>query len=202
MAGDKKKKTEKTVSTAKTAKAKPVKAKTAKEKAVKAKTEKTKAEKVKTEKAAASKTAKTSTAARTSVKKPAPKTGSVKRAAPRKDWPVFTQKMEQSLVEQKEELIENLIANNKDFKEIVEGMDPKDFADIASDDIDRKMIEALGSQELKRLKLIESALTRIRQGKYGYCIKCEKRIPNDRLEAIPYALMCVSCKSEEERRNR
>jgi RNA polymerase-binding protein DksA len=81
-------------------------------------------------------------------------------------------------------------------------MDPKDLADVASDDIDRKMIEAIGSQELKRLKLIDSALTRIKQGKYGLCVKCGKRIPSDRLEAIPYALMCIECKSEEERRNR
>jgi len=121
---------------------------------------------------------------------------------PKVDWQTFVEKMEQSLLELKSGIIENLIAGNKDFKEIVEGMDPKDFADIASDDIDRKMIEVIGSQELKQLRLIESALTRISQGKYGYCIKCEKRIPPDRLEAIPYALMCVGCKSEEERRNR
>jgi RNA polymerase-binding protein DksA len=127
---------------------------------------------------------------------------SSRRSAPKVDWPAFVEKMEQSLQGQKAELVGNLIANNKDFKEIVDGMDPKDVADIASDDIDRKMIEALGSQELKLLKLIDSALTRISQGKYGYCIKCEKRIPPDRLEAIPYALMCVDCKSEEERRNR
>ena len=114
----------------------------------------------------------------------------------------FIEKMEKSLSELKAEIIDNLVASNKDFKEIVEGMDPKDLADIASDDIDRKMIEAIGSQELKRLKLIDSALTRIKQGKYGLCIKCGKRIPSDRLQAIPYALMCIECKSEEERRNR
>ena len=118
------------------------------------------------------------------------------------DWPVFIEKMEKFLLANKAELVETLIANNKDFKEIVEGMDPKDFADIASDDIDRKMIEALGAQELKRLRQIDSALTRIKQGKYCLCIKCDKRIPPDRLEAIPYALMCIGCKSEEERRNR
>jgi RNA polymerase-binding protein DksA len=95
-----------------------------------------------------------------------------------------------------------LVASNKDFKEIVDGMDPKDLADIASDDIDRKMIEAIGSQELKRLKVIDSALTRIQQGRYGLCIKCGKHIPQDRLEAIPYALMCIECKAAEERRNR
>ncbi|MCL2139029.1 MAG: TraR/DksA family transcriptional regulator [Treponema sp.] len=110
--------------------------------------------------------------------------------------------MEQMLLELKAEIMDNLISNNNDLKEIVEGMDPKDFVDIASDDMDRKMIETLGYQELKRLKLLESALTRIWQGKYGYCIKCDKQIPPDRLEAIPYALMCIGCKSEEERRSR
>jgi len=114
----------------------------------------------------------------------------------------FIEKMEESLSGLKAEIVENLIASNKDFKEIMEGMDPKDLADIASDDIDRKMIEAIGSQELKRLKLIDSAITRIKQGKYGLCIKCGKRIPQNRLQAIPYALMCIECKSEEERRNR
>jgi RNA polymerase-binding protein DksA len=110
--------------------------------------------------------------------------------------------MDKSLSDLKAGIISNLIAGNEDFKEIVDGMDPKDLADIASDDIDRKMIEAIGSQELKRLKLIDSALTRIKQGRYGLCIKCGKHIPEDRLEAIPYALMCIECKSAEERRNR
>jgi len=114
----------------------------------------------------------------------------------------FIEKIKASLVELKSEIISNLIASNEDFKQIVDDMDPKDLADIASDDIDRKMIEALGSQELKRLKLIDSALTRIEQGKYGLCMKCGKRIPQDRLEAIPYALMCIECKTDDERRNR
>ena len=114
----------------------------------------------------------------------------------------FIEKMEKSLSELKAGIVDNLIAGNEDFKQIVEGMDPKDLADIASDDINRKMIETIGSQELKRLKLIDSALTRIKQGKYGLCVKCGKRIPQDRLKAIPYALMCIECKSEEERRNR
>jgi RNA polymerase-binding protein DksA len=111
-------------------------------------------------------------------------------------------RMEKSLTDLKMEIVANLMTSNEDFKEIVEGMDPKDLADIASDDIDRKMIEALGSQDLKRLKLIDSALTRVQQGKYGLCVKCGKRIPQERLEAIPYALMCIECKTAEERRNR
>jgi len=128
-------------------------------------------------------------------------TGKKKKKIPPIDQE-FLEKMENSLMTLKAEIVDNLISSNEDFKEIMDGMEPKDLADIASDDTDRKMIEAIGAQELKRLKLIESAITRIKQGKYGHCIKCGKRIPQDRLIAIPYALMCIECKSEEERRNR
>ena len=114
----------------------------------------------------------------------------------------FIEKMEKSLMDQKRDIISKLVTGNEDFKEIVDAMDPKDLADVASDDIDRKMIEAIGSQEMKRLRLIDSALTRIQQGKYGLCIKCGKKIPHERLDALPYALMCIECKTAEEKRNR
>jgi len=117
-------------------------------------------------------------------------------------WRDFVAKTEKSLMDQKKEIVANLAASNEDFKEIMDALDPKDLADTASDDIDRKMIEAIGSQELKRLRTIDSALTRIKQGKYGLCMKCAKKIPQERLEALPYALMCVECKSADERRNR
>ncbi|MHC6202209.1 TraR/DksA family transcriptional regulator [Breznakiellaceae bacterium SP9] len=114
----------------------------------------------------------------------------------------FLARIEKSLTDLKTDIISTLVTGNEDFKEIVGGMDPKDLADIASNEIDRKMIETLGSQGSKRLKLIDSALIRIKQGKYGLCTKCGKYIPEARLEAIPYALMCIECKSAEERRNR
>ncbi|MDR1390729.1 MAG: TraR/DksA family transcriptional regulator [Treponema sp.] len=114
----------------------------------------------------------------------------------------FIKRIKESLTALKAEIIDDLVASSEDFKKIVEEMDPKDMVDTASDDIDRRMIEVLGAQELNRLKLIDSALLRIDQGKYGLCIKCGKRIPNDRLTAIPYALMCIECKTADERKNR
>jgi len=114
----------------------------------------------------------------------------------------FVLKMEKYLSDRKREIISKLVASNEDFRQIVEAMDPRDLADVASDEIDRKMIEAMGTQELKRLGMTDAALTRIKQGKYGLCIKCGKKIPHERLEAIPYALMCIECKTAEEKRNR
>lgn len=112
------------------------------------------------------------------------------------------EKMKELLLSQKRVILETLISTNADFRAIVEEMDPKDFADVASDDIDRKMIEALGTQEIKRLRTIDAALSRISQGKYGSCMKCNKKIPLERLQAIPYAVLCVDCQKGEERRNR
>jgi len=114
----------------------------------------------------------------------------------------FAEKMKKSLYELKKEIIDTLISNNEDFRAIVEGIDPKDFADIASDDMDRKMLETIGSKDMKRMRLIDSAITRIEQGKYGLCMKCEKKIPKARLEAIPYALMCIECQNADEQKNR
>lgn len=114
----------------------------------------------------------------------------------------FQEKMKKSLFEMKEEIINNLIAENEDFKSIIDDMDPKDLADIAADDIDRKTLEALSSNEIKRLRLIDNALARMENGKYGMCASCNSKIPKERLEAIPYALMCIQCKTSDERRNR
>ena len=114
----------------------------------------------------------------------------------------FVAKMEKALEDLKKDIFSTLATSNEDFKQIVEAVDPKDMVDVASDDIDRKMIEALGSQELRRLGMIDAALTRIQQGKYGQCMKCGKKIPSERLTAIPYALMCIECKKADEKRNR
>jgi DnaK suppressor protein len=122
------------------------------------------------------------------------------KATPMED--AFLKKMKTSLVALKKEILKNLASESEDFRTIIEDMDPKDLADIAADDIDRKTLEALGTQELRRLQLIESALARVENKKYGLCARCSKKIPRERLEAIPYALLCIECKSSEERRNR
>ncbi len=115
---------------------------------------------------------------------------------------VFEERMKNLLLKSKEDIIRSLISESKEFEAIVEDMDPKDLADVAADDIDKKTLQALNVSEVKRLKLIESALSRIKNGRYGVCMRCGKKIPAERLEAIPYALMCIDCKSSEERKTK
>lgn len=114
----------------------------------------------------------------------------------------FEQQMKNKLLEMKEGIVKSLMEENEDFEAMVDDIDPKDFADVAADDIDRKTLEALNQQELKRLRLIDSALSRIKNEHYGICMRCGKKIKQERLEAIPYALMCIECKNSDERKNR
>jgi len=114
----------------------------------------------------------------------------------------FIARMKQKLQQTKAEIIRNLIHEDEDFREMAASLDQKDVVDIASTDIDKKMLSALGAQEIKRLRLIESALVRVENGKYGYCLKTGKPIPRERLEAIPYALYTIEYQNELERRRR
>jgi len=113
----------------------------------------------------------------------------------------FTQKMKDELIAQKQGILNQLIANSDDFKALVDDKDAKDEIDVAADAVDRKMLEALGAKDLNRMKMIDNALARIDQGKYGLCLKCGKHIPQERLEAIPYAFLCISCQSASEKRH-
>ena len=50
------------------------------------------------------------------------------------------------------------------------------------------------------LKLVNDALGRFELGTYGLCLDCGQEIDAARLEAIPYAPLCLSCQSKRERR--
>ena len=50
------------------------------------------------------------------------------------------------------------------------------------------------------LKLVDDALARFENGTYGLCLDCSQEIDAARLEAIPYAALCLSCQSKRERR--
>ncbi len=111
-------------------------------------------------------------------------------------------KFKELLISSKEKIISSLISESKEFEEIVDGLEPKDLADLASDDIDKRTLEALNQKDLRTLRLIDSALSRLKNGRYGLCMRCGTKIPPERLEAKPYALMCIDCKSSEERKLR
>ena len=114
----------------------------------------------------------------------------------------FVEKIKEKLIEQKNTILGSLAAQNEDYKKIVEGGESGDEVDVASDVVDGRLLESLGAQDSNRLQMINNALDRIKQGTYGRCLVCKEEIPEERLEAIPYAFMCINCQSRNERQNR
>ncbi|HEY1828818.1 MAG TPA: TraR/DksA C4-type zinc finger protein [Acidimicrobiales bacterium] len=61
--------------------------------------------------------------------------------------------------------------------------------------VDRERNLALSGQALLAVEEIDDALKRIVDKTYGYCERCFQPIPKPRLRALPYARLCVACKS-------
>jgi DnaK suppressor protein len=75
---------------------------------------------------------------------------------------------------------------------------PIHLADLGSDNFEQELTLSLVGSEKEALDKIEVALERIAEGSYGKCEECGKKIPESRLEAIPYTAVCVQCASIQE----
>ena len=61
--------------------------------------------------------------------------------------------------------------------------------------VDRERNLALSGQASLAVEEIDDALRRVDDKTYGYCERCFQPIPKPRLRALPYARLCVACKS-------
>ncbi len=61
--------------------------------------------------------------------------------------------------------------------------------------VDRERNLALSGQAALAVEEIDYASIRVADKTYGYCERCFQPIPKPRLRALPYARLCVACKS-------
>ena len=87
-------------------------------------------------------------------------------------------------------------ALNKDYSRATSM--PTDMAELGSDNFDQELTLNLLGSEKNALDQIDGALERIKEGSFGQCEECGITIPDPRLEAIPYAALCVQCASRQE----
>ncbi len=74
-----------------------------------------------------------------------------------------------------------------------------DVVDAALDSAQDEISSQLAEVESRELARIEDALERMRNGQYGECEECGCIIPMARLQALPYAALCIDCQREAER---
>jgi RNA polymerase-binding transcription factor DksA len=61
--------------------------------------------------------------------------------------------------------------------------------------VERERDLALSASASAAVEEIDIALDKIKDGTYGVCEQCHNTIPKERLRALPYAALCVQCKS-------
>ena len=74
------------------------------------------------------------------------------------------------------------------------------LADTATVTYDRELDYTLEENSEHVLAEIDDALRRIDEGTYGTCTNCSTEIPPERLEARPWATLCIDCKRRREGR--
>lgn len=74
------------------------------------------------------------------------------------------------------------------------------LADTATETYDRELDYSLEENSEHVLTEINAALKRIEDGTYGQCTNCGRQIPEERLEARPYATLCIECQRHREGR--
>lgn len=75
---------------------------------------------------------------------------------------------------------------------------PMHLADMGTDSHEQDVSLGLMESESDEIQEIQEAFERIKDGSFGLCETCRKKIPKERLRAIPYARLCVPCKKKEE----
>lgn len=73
------------------------------------------------------------------------------------------------------------------------------MADQGTDSMEREKKFLFASAEGRELTQIEEALGRLYRSEYGYCLSCRGPIARPRLEVVPHAELCITCKEKQER---
>ncbi len=131
-----------------------------------------------------------------------------KTAAPAKQRPVkrpafdaeFLKSIRDTLVDDRRQLLSMLQSTQAQLADRETGL--ADLSDIASGGFEDELALGIMANEAATLDKIDAAIRRIDDDTYGICIDCDKPIPKKRLEFLPFALRCMECEGNRERRVR
>ena len=74
-----------------------------------------------------------------------------------------------------------------------------DLVDKASSSYTKEFMFSKSNSERRFLVTVNEALDRLEQGEFGDCLNCEEPIGRKRLEALPWARLCIDCQELEEK---
>lgn len=104
-----------------------------------------------------------------------------------------------AILVRRRDALRGALAGDLSLLRALHGETTGDVVDAALDTAQDEISSQLAEVESRELAHIENALRRMNAGEYGVCEVCSKKIPMARLDALPYATMCIECQREIER---
>ena len=92
----------------------------------------------------------------------------------------------------------NSIGRNRIAAEQIQVENTEDEGDLASISHDRDLLYNLHEGGFARLRFIQEAIKALDRGQYGECTRCGTDINEKRLDAVPWATMCIRCQEAAE----
>ena len=101
------------------------------------------------------------------------------------------------LLQKKQQILE-AYHKNKSYGKEADGEGAQDIADKASNSYTKEFLFSLSNTERDTLHQVDEALLRIETRRYGFCASCEEEMNQKRLEAVPWARLCLVCQEKQE----
>lgn len=133
--------------------------------------------------------------------KPAPQVATVEQTQESKEMQKFRQMLlaEKARLEAEMEEIESRTSRGADAERATELSSYDDHpADLASETFEREKDLAIGESVQSLLDQVHTAMEKLDRGTYGVCDACGRPIKRARLQALPFATLCVECQDRLE----
>ena len=101
------------------------------------------------------------------------------------------------LVQKKVEILD-AYNKNKTYGKEADEEGAQDIADKAASSYTKEFLFSLSNSERDLLQLVDEALGRIDDRRFGVCVVCADEMNQKRLEAVPWAKHCISCQEKQE----
>lgn len=104
---------------------------------------------------------------------------------------------QKKLLQKQQELMQAVARNEQDGRAADEEA-TQDIADKATNSYTKEFLFHQSNADRGQLQLVNDALARLREGSYGECTSCGEELNLKRLEAVPWAGLCINCQEKVE----
>ncbi len=108
------------------------------------------------------------------------------------------ERYKKKLLAAKQEVLSRVQRTETYGREVVSKDEAMDLADKASSSYTKEFLFSLSNSDRKLLQMIDEALNRIENGTYGSCLHTGEPIESKRLDAVPWASLCIKAQELEE----